>query len=390
MDIRSITEASVENKRVLVRVDFNTPLDAHGNVANDKRIRAALPTINYLTENKAKVVILTHVGRPKGERVEKLQTNAVARKLSELIEKKVVKADEVFGDDVEKKINEMNSGDVIMLENVRFYPEEKENDSEFSKKIANLADIFVNDGFGVSHRSHASITGIPKYLPAYAGFLLEKEIKTLSEVRDNPEKPLIVVMGGVKLETRIPMIEQFIEKADKILFGGAMIFTFYKAQGKNIGKSLLDEAHIETAKMLLEKYPEKLVLPIDIVAAKEFKENAEQKTVSVDEIQDDEIGLDVGEKTIKEFAQICSDAKTIVWNGPLGAFEIKPFNKGTFDFATEIAKTNARTIIGGGDTAAAVEEANLQDKMSFISTGGGASLMLLEGKKLPGVEALKK
>lgn len=390
MDIRSITEASVENKRVLVRVDFNTPLDAHGNVANDKRIRAALPTINYLTENKAKVVILTHVGRPKGERVEKLQTNAVARKLSELIEKKVVKADEVFGDDVEKKINEMNSGDVIMLENVRFYPEEKENDSEFSKKIANLADIFVNDGFGVSHRSHASITGIPKYLPAYAGFLLEKEIKTLSEVRDNPEKPLIVVMGGVKLETRIPMIEQFIEKADKILFGGAMIFTFYKAQGKNIGKSLLDEAHIETAKMLLEKYPEKLVLPIDIVAAKEFKENAEQKTVSVDEIQDDEIGLDVGEKTIKEFAQICSDAKTIVWNGPLGAFEIKPFNKGTFDFATEIAKTNARTIIGGGDTAAAVEEANLQDNMSFISTGGGASLMLLEGKKLPGVEALKK
>lgn len=388
MKLRTLEGVEVKGKRVILRVDFNTPLNDRGLVQNNKRIRAALPTIMHLKNNGARIIILTHLGRPKGQYIEKYDTQRIANELSEMLNEHVQYVEHVSGERAEAVVSEMKDGEMIMLENARFYPEEKQNNPDFAQSIARLGDIYVNDGFGVSHRDHASITGIPKYLPSYAGFLVENEINTLTKVRDNPEKPLLVIMGGVKLETRIPMIEQFIEKADYILFGGAMIFTFFKAQGLDVGKSLVDDEQISTARELLEKYAEKLILPVDVVVAKDFAENAPHKTVSVDNIPADEIGLDVGQKTVELFSEKCKNAKTIIWNGPLGAFETKPFDVGTFKFAQAISKVSAQTIIGGGDTAAAVEEAGLQDKMTFISTGGGASLTLLEGKKLPGIEAL--
>lgn len=386
---KTVQDIEVEGKRILVRADYNVPLSEDGEVLNDKRIRATLPTLTYLLERGARVIIMTHLGRPKGEVVENLRTNPVAEKLSEVIGHPVKKLDDCIGEEVEKAVSEMKNGDVIMLENVRFYSEEKENDPEFAEKLSRLGDVYMNDGFGVSHREHASITGVAAHLQSVSGFLVQDELRVLTKVRDNPEEPLVVIMGGVKLETRIPMIEQFVEKADKILFGGAMIFTFFKAQGKEVGNSLVDEAFVETAKELLEKYPDKLVLPVDIDAAEEFAENAEFKTVPVDEIPEGTMGLDVGPETVKLFTEVCKNAKTVVWNGPLGAFETKPFNEATEEFARNLAELDAYTVIGGGDTSAALEVAGIANRMRFVSTGGGASLTLLEGKKLPGIEVLE-
>lgn len=388
MHKKTVRDIDLVGKKVLVRVDYNTPLSKEGVVQNDKRIRATLSTIQYLLEQSSKIILITHVGRPKGEVVENLRTTDIARVLSSLIERPVIKLDECIGDKVEEAVERMQPGDIVLLENVRFHSEEKKNDQEFSRKLASLADVFVNDGFGVSHREQSSVTGVTKFLPSVAGLLVEKEFQMLTSVRDNPKEPLVVVMGGVKLETRIPMIEQFIQKADKILFGGAMIFTFYKAQGKEVGTSLVDEAFVETAKELLEKYPDKLILPTDVVVADSFDNPGQEHIVAVDAIPEDKIGLDVGPETVHYFAEQCENAKTLIWNGPLGAFEILPFNEGTEHFAKEVVKHDVFTVIGGGDTASALERAGIAKEMDFVSTGGGASLTLLEGKNLPGIESL--
>lgn len=388
MPKKTIRDIDLKGKRVLVRVDYNVPLDENGKVQSDKRIKATLPTLSYLLEQNAKIIIVTHTGRPKGEPVEALRTTDIARVLGELLSKEVKKVNDCIGREVEKAALDLKEGEILMLENVRFHAEEKKNDSEFARKLAGLAEVFVNDGFAVCHRDQASVTGVAKYLPAVAGFLVEKEVAILTKVRDNPEKPLMVVMGGVKLETRIPMIETFVAKAEKILFGGAMIFTFFKAMGYEVGKSLVDETFVSKAKELLEKYSSKLVFPVDVTVAPELKEGVNAQVRDVKNIRPEEMGLDVGPKTVELFLKECENAKTIVWNGPLGAFETKPFNSGTALFGAGLAKLPGKKVIGGGDTARALKEAGLSSKMDFVSTGGGASLTLLEGGKLPGVEAL--
>ncbi|MBU1119057.1 phosphoglycerate kinase [Patescibacteria group bacterium] len=385
---KTIKDIGVKDKSVLVRVDYNVPLDDEGIIVDDNRIKASLPTLTYLIDHGAKVIVVTHVGRPKGIVEEKLKTDNAAKELSTLLGREVKKVNDCVGPEVKEAVSQMKEGDVLMLENVRFNKQEKENDPDFARELASLADIFVLDGFGVSHRDQTSVTGVTHYLPSVLGLLMEKEVETLTKVRENPEKPLIVVMGGVKLETRIPMIDEFVEKADKILFGGAMIFTFFKAMGKEIGSSLVDENFVDAAKKILEKYPDKLVFPQDVVVALKLEEGVESQIVSIDDIPPDMMGLDVGPKTVDSFYNECRDAKTIIWNGPLGAFEIPPFDKGTKEFAEKIATLSAFTLIGGGDTAAALEKDGLDQKMDFVSTGGGASLTLLEGKSLPGFEAL--
>lgn len=388
MHKKTIKDVSLQGKNVLVRVDYNVPINTEGIVQNDKRIRSTLPTLRYLADHGAKIVLITHLGRPKGQVVEHLRTSDIARVLSDLLKKNVKKIDDCIGDEVQQELSVMNNGDVLLLENVRFYPEEKLNDPAFSKKLSEYFDLFVNDGFGVSHRNQSSVTGVAKYLPSVAGLLVEKEMQALTDVRDVPKKPLVVVMGGVKLETRMPMIEQFAEKADYIIFGGAMIFTFLKAQGKEVGKSLVDDAYVAVARDLLSTYKEKLILPVDVVVAERLALNQDTSVVSVDAIPENMRGLDIGPETVQYFANICADAQTIIWNGPLGVFEVEPFNKGTEGFAREIIQSGACTVIGGGDTAAALETSGLADQMSFVSTGGGASLSLLEGELLPGIEVL--
>lgn len=388
MHKKTIKDVSLQGKNVLVRVDYNVPINTEGIVQNDKRIRSTLPTLRYLADHGAKIVLITHLGRPEGQVVEHLRTSDIARVLSDLLKKNVKKINDCIGDEVQQGLSAMNNGDVLLLENVRFYPEEKLNDPAFSKKLSEYFDLFVNDGFGVSHRNQSSVTGVAKYLPSVAGLLVEKEMQALTDVRDAPKKPLVVVMGGVKLETRMPMIEQFAEKADYIIFGGAMIFTFLKAQGKEVGKSLVDDAYVTVARDLLNTYKEKLILPVDVVVAERLALNQDTSVVSVDAIPENMRGLDIGPETVQYFANICADAQTIIWNGPLGVFEVKPFNKGTEGFAREIIQSGACTVIGGGDTAAALETSGLADQMSFVSTGGGASLSLLEGGLLPGIEVL--
>jgi phosphoglycerate kinase len=392
--IASLSATDLAGKRVLVRADFNVPVDDAGNITDDTRIRAALPTINDLTGKGAKVILCSHFGRPKGVD-EKLRLTPVAQRLSELLGQTVVKCDDCIGDEVAGKIAAMTNGQVALLENVRFYPEEEKNDPEFAKKLAANADLYVNDAFGTAHRAHASTEGVTKYLsPSVAGYLIEKELEYLQNAIEKPQAPLAAIVGGSKVSSKIGVIETLLDKCDKLFLGGGMIFTFYKARGLNVGKSLVEEDKLELARALEAKAKEKgvqLLLPTDVVVADNFSPDANSQIVDINNIPDGWMGLDIGPDSLKVFQAALADCKTVIWNGPMGVFEFDKFAAGTEGIAhtlAEISKTGAITIIGGGDSVAAVEKVGLADQMSHISTGGGASLELLEGKVLPGIAAL--
>lgn len=395
-NLTSLTSADLAGKKVLVRVDFNVPQDENGKITDDTRIRAALPTIQYLAEAGARVILTSHFGRPKGV-TEGLRLTAVAARLSELLGKPVVKTDDCIGDVVAAQVDALSNGDVALLENVRFYAEEEKNDPEFAKKLASLADIYVNDAFGTAHRAHASTEGVTKYIDtAVAGFLLDKELQYLSGAIDNPQRPLAAIVGGSKVSSKIGVIETLLDKVDVLLIGGGMIFTFYKARGLSVGKSLVEEDKLDLAKALEAKAKErgvKLLLPTDVVVADNFKPDAESQTVSIENIPDGWMGLDIGPDSVKLFQDALADCKSVIWNGPMGVFEFDKFAVGTEAIAHTLAgltETGTITIIGGGDSVAAVEKVGVAEKMSHISTGGGASLELLEGKVLPGIAALNE
>ncbi|WP_353929601.1 phosphoglycerate kinase [Okeanomitos corallinicola TIOX110] len=393
--LANLSAADVSGKRALVRVDFNVPMDDQGNITDDTRIRAALPTMKDLTQKGAKVILASHFGRPKGEVKDKLRLTPVAKRLSELLGQEVVKTDDCIGDDVAAKVAALQNGQVLLLENVRFYAEEEKNDPEFAKKLAANADFYVNDAFGTAHRAHASTEGVTKFLkPSVAGYLVEKELQYLQSAIEAPKRPLAAIIGGSKVSSKIGVIETLLEKCDKLIIGGGMIFTFYKARGLSVGKSLVEEDKLELAKALEAKAKERgvaLLLPTDIVSADKFAPDANATTVSIENIPADGMGLDIGPDSVKVFQAALADCKTVIWNGPMGVFEFDKFAAGTEAIAhtlAEIGKTGTTTIIGGGDSVAAVEKVGLADQMSHISTGGGASLELLEGKVLPGIAAL--
>jgi phosphoglycerate kinase len=392
--IASLSAADLTGKRVLVRADFNVPVDDAGNITDDTRIRAALPTIKDLTSKGAKVILSSHFGRPKGVD-EKLRLTPVAKRLSELLGQIVVACKDCIGDEVASQIAAMSNGQVALLENVRFYPEEEKNDPEFAKKLAANADLYVNDAFGTAHRAHASTEGVTKYLsPSVAGYLIEKELEYLQNAIEKPQKPLAAIVGGSKVSSKIGVIETLLDKCDKLFLGGGMIFTFYKARGLKVGNSLVEDDKLDLARALEAKAKERgveFLLPTDVVVADKFAADANVQIVNVNSIPDGWMGLDIGPDSIKVFQAALADCKTVIWNGPMGVFEMDKFAAGTFavaDTLAQISKTGAITIIGGGDSVAAVEKANLADQMSHISTGGGASLELLEGKVLPGIAAL--
>lgn len=392
--LANLSATDVSGKRALVRVDFNVPVDDQGNITDDTRIRAALPTIQDLTQKGAKVILASHFGRPKGVD-DKLRLTPVAKRLSELLGQEVIKTDDSIGDEVAAKVGALQNGQVLLLENVRFYKEEEKNDPEFAKKLAANADFYVNDAFGTAHRAHASTEGVTKFLsPSVAGYLVEKELQYLQSAIENPQRPLAAIIGGSKVSSKIGVIETLLEKCDKLIIGGGMIFTFYKARGLSVGKSLVEEDKLELAKSLEAKAKERgvtLLFPTDVVVADKFAPDANATTVSIDNIPDDGMGLDIGPDSVKVFQEALADCKSVIWNGPMGVFEFDKFAVGTEAIAhtlAEIGKTGATTIIGGGDSVAAVEKVGLADQMSHISTGGGASLELLEGKVLPGIAAL--
>jgi len=387
MNKKTIRDVQLKNKRVLVRVDFNVPLE-NGKVTDDTRIVASLPTIKYLVEQGAKVILCSHLGRPKGKD-ENLSLRPVAARLQQLLGKPVTFVSDCIGESVQRVVNGMNAGDVVLLENVRFYPEEEKNDPEFAKKLAAFGDVYVNDAFGTAHRAHASTEGVTKYLPGYAGFLMEKELNYLGQALANPAKPFVAILGGAKVSDKIQVIENLLPKVDSLLIGGGMANTFLAAKGLNLGQSLVEADKLDVAKSLIAKGGTKIVLPVDAVVADKFAADAQSKIVAVDQIPSDWRMLDVGPKTIDAFEKILGSAKTVVWNGPLGVFEMPAFAKGTVEIAKRLASSGATTIIGGGDSAAAVEQAGVADKMTHISTGGGASLEFLEGRVLPGVAALQ-
>lgn len=392
MDRLTVKDIDVKNKKVLVRVDFNVPLDDERNITDDTRIRAALPTIEYLLENGAAVILMSHLGRPKGVD-DALRLDPVAVRLQELLNRPVTKVDDCVGPEVEAAAAKLQPGDVLLLDNLRFHPEETANDPAFAKQLASLADVYVNDAFGAAHRAHASTAGVAEYLPAVAGFLLAKEIEVLGAALENPERPFVAVLGGAKVSDKIGVIRNLLTKVDSLLIGGGMAYTFLKALGHEIGRSLLDEERIPLAKELMNEAKErgvKLVLPVDIVVADDFSNDANTQIVAADSIPSDWEGLDIGPKTRELYAEIIGGARTVIWNGPVGAFEMPAFSAGTRAIAEAMAKSSATTIIGGGDSAAAVEQFGLADAMTHISTGGGASLEFLEGKELPGVVALNK
>ncbi|NSL53162.1 phosphoglycerate kinase [Calidifontibacillus erzurumensis] len=391
MNKKSIRDIDVNGKRVFCRVDFNVPMQ-DGQVTDDTRIRAAIPTIQYLSEQGAKVILASHLGRPKGKVVEEMRLTAVAQRLSELIGKPVKKTDEAYGPEVEQEIAKMQNGDLLLLENVRFYPGEEKNDPELARSFAALADIYVNDAFGAAHRAHASTEGIAHHLPAVAGFLMEKELEVLGKALSNPERPFTAIIGGAKVKDKIGVIENLLDKVDNLIIGGGLVFTFIKAQGYEIGKSLLEEDKIDLAKSFIEKAKEKgvnFLMPIDAVVANEFSNDAETKVVRIDEIPADWQGLDIGPETVEQYREVIQKSKLVIWNGPMGVFEMDKFANGTKGVAQALAEAeHTYTVIGGGDSAAAVEKFGLADKMDHISTGGGASLEFMEGKELPGVAAL--
>jgi phosphoglycerate kinase len=388
MNKKTIRDVDVKGKRVLVRVDFNVPLK-DGNVADDRRIRAALPTIQYLLDHGAAVVLMSHLGRPKGEPKPELRMDPVAKRLSELLGRSVTKLDDCVGVQVENAVNAMKPGDVILLENTRFKPGETKNDALLAEGLAHLGEIFVNDAFGTAHRAHASTEGVAHHLPAVAGFLMEKELTYLGRALADPERPFLAILGGAKISDKIGVIQNLLPQVDSLLIGGGMANTFFKAQGLNVGDSLVEDNALDTAHELLESAGDKLVLPVDCVIADRFDAEAEAKTVPVDQVPTGWRILDIGPATVAHFSNRLAAAKTVVWNGPMGVFEFPRFAQGTFAIARALAGLeDATTIIGGGDSAAAVEQSGLADKMSHISTGGGASLEFLEGKELPGVAAL--
>ncbi len=392
----SIDSLELAGRRVLIRVDFNVPLDDEGNVTDQKRVRASLPTIRKAIEAGAKVILLSHLGRPKGERVEKYSLAPVAILLSELLGKEVKLAPDSIGEEVERMIGEMKDGEVILLENLRFHEGEEKNDPEYARALAKLGDVYINDAFGTAHRAHASTAGIPEIIKEKgAGYLLVREIRYLGTVLEDPGRPLVAILGGSKISGKIDVIRSLLEICDTILIGGGMAFTFLKAQGKEIGSSLLEEDRLDMAGHLLEIAQERsvnLLLPTDVVVADRFAADASVDTVSVDRIPVDRMGLDIGPETRERYTAIITSARTVVWNGPMGVFEMKPFEAGTRAVAEALVgatRNGVTTIVGGGDSAAALALFHLDDSVSHVSTGGGASLEFLEGKKLPGVEALR-
>ncbi|WP_179234574.1 phosphoglycerate kinase [Heyndrickxia coagulans] len=391
MNKKSIKDVELQGKRVFCRVDFNVPLK-DGNVTDDTRIRAALPTIKYLVENGAKVILASHLGRPKGQVVEELRLTPVAKRLSELLGKDVKKANEAYGESVKAEISKMNNGDILLLENVRFYPGEEKNDPELAKEFASLAELYVNDAFGAAHRAHASTEGIAHHLPAVSGFLMQKELDVLGKALSNPERPFTAIIGGAKVKDKIGVIDNLLDKVDNLIIGGGLAYTFVKAQGHEIGKSLLEEDKIDLAKSFMAKAKEKGVnfyMPVDAVVADEFSETANKKEVAIEEIPADWQALDIGPKTVELYAKVIKESKLVIWNGPMGVFEMDAYANGTKGVAEALADaTGTYSIIGGGDSAAAVEKFHLAEKMDHISTGGGASLEFMEGKTLPGVAAL--
>jgi len=394
MNKKTIKDIDVTGKRVLVRCDFNVPQDSEGNITDDIRIRAAIPTIKYLMDNGARVILMSHLGRPKGEGYEsKYSLKPVAGRLSELLKVNVrfAQEGEVVGPEAVKMSSELKDGEVLLLENVRFVKGETKNDKEFAKKLASLGDIFVNDAFGTAHRAHSSTAGVAEFLPAVAGFLIEKEISIMGKALQNPERPFVAILGGAKVSDKIGVINNLLNKADKIIIGGGMAYTFLKSMGMEIGKSLLEADKIEYAGDMIKKAKDKgvkLLLPVDIVVAKEFKPDAEHMVVDMDKIPADYMGLDIGPKTISLFSEEIKDAKTVIWNGPMGVFEMPAFAVGTKSIAEAMSKIGGTTIIGGGDSASAVEQLGYAQKMTHISTGGGASLEFLEGLELPGIAVL--
>ena len=390
---KTIEDIQVNGKKVLVRCDFNVPMDENKVITDENRLRGALPTIQYLIKNGAKVILCSHLGRPKGEFNMKYSLAPVAKRLSEKLGFEVKLAKDVIGPDAKKLVAEVKPGEAILLENVRFQPEEEKNDPAFAKELASMADLYVSDAFGTVHRAHASTAGVAAYLPAVAGFLIGKELDFLGSAVENPKRPFVAILGGAKVKDKIGVITNLLEKVDTLIIGGGMAYTFQKAMGKEIGKSLLDEERIDLAKDLMEKAKAKgvkLLLPVDNVCGSDFSNDCNIITVDADQgIPADYEGMDIGPKSVKLFSDAIKEAKTVVWNGPMGVFEFPNFAKGTLAIATAMAESDAITIIGGGDSAAAVTQMGLADRMSHISTGGGASLEFLEGKTLPGVACLE-
>ncbi|MDP7979691.1 phosphoglycerate kinase [Bacillus sp. WLY-B-L8] len=391
MNKKSIRDVDLKGKRVFCRVDFNVPMK-EGKITDETRIRAALPTIQYLVEQGAKVILASHLGRPKGQVVEEMRLTPVAARLGELLGKDVKKADEAFGPAVQEMVAAMNEGDVLVLENVRFYAGEEKNDAELAKEFAALADIFVNDAFGAAHRAHASTAGIADYLPAVSGFLMEKELEVLGKALSNPDRPFTAIIGGAKVKDKIGVIRHLLDKVDNLIIGGGLAYTFVKAQGHEIGQSLCEDDKIELAKEFMQLAKEKgvnLYMPVDCVVADEFSETANRQVVDIDSIPADWQSLDIGPKTSAIYADVIKNSKLVVWNGPMGVFEMAPYAEGTKAVGQALADAEGTySVIGGGDSAAAVEKFGMADKMSHISTGGGASLEFMEGKELPGVVCL--
>ncbi|MFT4416319.1 phosphoglycerate kinase [Fredinandcohnia humi] len=391
MNKKSVKDIDVKGKRVFCRVDFNVPMK-DGQVTDDTRIRAALPTIEYLQNEGAKVILASHLGRPKGQAVDELRLDPVAKRLSEHLGVDVRKTNEAFGPEVEQVIEQMSAGDVLLLENVRFYPGEEKNDAELAKKFAALADVYVNDAFGAAHRAHASTAGIAEHLPAVAGFLMEKEIEVLGKALSNPDRPFTAIIGGAKVKDKIGVIENLLDKVDNLIIGGGLAYTFVKAKGHEVGKSLLEEDKIDLATQFMNKAKEKGVnfyMPVDVIVADDFSNDANTKVVSIEEIPSDWEALDIGPKTAETYRDVILNSKLVIWNGPMGVFELDTFANGTKAVGQALADaTDTYSVIGGGDSAAAVEKFGLADKMSHISTGGGASLEFMEGKELPGVVLL--
>ncbi|BAU26632.1 phosphoglycerate kinase [Aneurinibacillus soli] len=390
MNKKSVRDVEVQGKRVFCRFDFNVPME-NGHITDDTRIRATLPTIEYLVQNGARVIMASHSGRPKGQVVEEMRLNAVAERLSQLLGQNVIKVDDVYSEAVRETAEKLKDGDVMLLENVRFHPGEEKNDEELSKQFASLADLFVNDAFGTAHRAHASTAGVARYVEGVAGFLMEKEIEFLGKALSQPERPFTAIIGGAKVKDKIGVIENLLEKVDTLIVGGGLSNTFVKAQGHDVGSSLLEEEKVELAKSFMDKATEKgvkFLIPVDVVVADRFANDAETKIVDTDAIPAGWQALDIGPKTIELYKSAILESKTVIWNGPMGVFEMDSFAEGTNTVARTLKEVNGITIIGGGDSVAAVEKAGVAEAMTHISTGGGASLEFMEGKELPGIAVL--
>ena len=392
MILNTIRECDFSGKKALIRVDFNVPIK-DGVVTDDTRIRAALPTLKYLLDNGASLVVMSHRGRPKGKKNPEFSMAPIAKRFSELLGKDVQLASDVIGEEVTRQVASMKAGDVLLLENVRFYSEEEGNDPDFAKNLASLGDVYVNDAFGTAHRAHASTEGVSHYLPSYAGFLIEKEVKFMAPLLSNPEKPFVAIIGGSKVSSKISVLESLVRTCDTIVIGGGMAYTFLSVQGHTIGKSLVEEEYKDVASSFLAKAKEKgvqVILPVDHLCGAEFKEDAEAVSVDSTDIPENLIGMDIGPKTISMIVDAVTKAKSVVWNGPMGVFEFDAFAEGTLTVAKALAESQATSVVGGGDSVAAINKFNLADKISHVSTGGGASLEFLEGKVLPGIKALEK